>query len=392
MSAFAVNTDLLPFADAVYQEDPYPYYRVVRDLTPLYESPVGVFAVVRHHDVASLLRDKRLSAAQLDFGVANIFHDSVLGMDSPDHGRLRRISAKWFTAERTSDWIVETRRIVDKALDEGAIAGGLDACEDLSFAATFGTMAYILGVGTHDAAECRQKVIEMGRALRPAATDEDVAGAQAAFAWYVDYIRDLVEFKRRHPGSSLLDAFLAAQEAGDMSEAEIMATVTLFYAVGHLDNSFLIQNGIRLLAEMPDERELFRSQPEIRNDMISEMLRVDTPEQFVTRVALEDMDISGETLPAGAIVLGMIGSANMDERVFPDPETFDHARADLTRLQMAFGAGQHGCHGQLLARAQADCALGALVERFPEYRVSGPVTHRHTEFIRNISTLPIEFH
>jgi cytochrome P450 len=104
------------------------------------------------------------------------------------------------------------------------------------------------------------------------------------------------------------------------------------------------------------------------------------------------MDISGETLPAGAIVLGMIGSANMDERVFPDPETFDHTRADLTRLQMAFGAGQHGCHGQLLARAQADCALGALVERFPEYRVSGPVTHRHTEFIRNISTLPIEFH
>ena len=392
MSVLSVNVDLLPFADPVYQDNPYPYYRIVRDLTPLYESPLGVFAVVRHNDVAALLRDKRLSAAQLDFGVANIFHDSVLGMDSPDHGRLRRISAKWFTAERTSDWIVETRRIVDQALDEGEIAGGLDACEDLSFAATFGTMAYILGVGTHDAAECRQKVIEMGRALRPAATDDDVAGAQAAFAWYVDYIRDLVEFKRRNPGTSLLDAFLAAQEAGDMSEAEIMATVTLFYAVGHLDNSFLIQNGIRLLADMPEERELFRTQPDVRNDMISEMLRIDTPEQFVTRFSTEDIDISGETLPAGSIVLGMIGSANMDERVFSDPDTFDHKRPDLTRLQMAFGAGQHGCHGQLLARAQAECAISALVERFPDYRVSGTVTHKHTEFIRNISSLPIEFH
>ena len=392
MSVLSVNVDLLPFADPVYQDNPYPYYRIVRDLTPLYESPLGVFAVVRHNDVAALLRDKRLSAAQLDFGVANIFHDSVLGMDSPDHGRLRRISAKWFTAERTADWLVETRRIVDRALDEGESSGGLDACEDLSFAATFGTMAYILGVGTHDAAECRQKVIEMGRALRPAATDDDVAGAQAAFAWYVDYIRDLVEFKRRNPGTSLLDAFLAAQEAGDMSEAEIMATVTLFYAVGHLDNSFLIQNGIRLLAEMPEERELFRTQPDVRNDMISEMLRIDTPEQFVTRFSTEDIDISGETLPAGSIVLGMIGSANMDERVFPDPETFDHSRPELTRLQMAFGAGQHGCHGQLLARAQAECAISALVERFPDYRVSGTVTHKHTEFIRNISSLPIEFH
>ena len=392
MSVLSVNVDLLPFADPVYQDNPYPYYRIVRDLTPLYESPLGVFAVVRHHDVAALLRDKRLSAAQLDFGVANIFHDSVLGMDSPDHGRLRRISAKWFTAERTADWLVETRRIVDRALDEGESSGGLDACEDLSFAATFGTMAYILGVGTHDAAECRQKVIEMGAALRPAATDDDVAGAQAAFTWYVDYIRDLVEFKRRNPGTSLLDAFLAAQEAGDMSEAEIMATVTLFYAVGHLDNSFLIQNGIRLLADMPEERELFRTQPDVRNDMISEMLRIDTPEQFVTRFSTEDIDISGETLPAGSIVLGMIGSANMDERVFSDPDTFDHKRPDLTRLQMAFGAGQHGCHGQLLARAQAECAISALVERFPDYRVSGTVTHKHTEFIRNISSLPIEFH
>ena len=391
MTQLTVATDLLPFADPAFQENPYPYYRIVRDHTPLYESPLGVFAVTRHSDVFTLLRDKRLSAAELDFGVANIFHDSVLGMDSPDHGRLRRISAKWFTPDRIAEWIIETRRIVDKALDDGEVAGGLDACQDLSFSATFGTMAYILGVGTHDAAECRQKVIEMGRALRPAATDADVIGAQEAFAWYVGYISDLVAYKRRNPGNSLLDAFLAALETGEMSEAEMMATVTLFYAVGHLDNSFLIQNGVKLLAEMPEERQLFREIPEIRNDVISEILRIDTPEQFVTRVALEDMDISGEILPAGGIVLGMIGSANMDERVFPDPERFDHTRPDLTRLQMAFGAGQHGCHGQLLARAQAECAIGALVERFPNYRISGPVTHRHTEFIRNIYTLPIEF-
>ncbi len=392
MSQSTISVDLLPFADRQYQDNPYPYYKVARDLTPLYESPMGIYAVTRHADVFALLRDKRLSAAELDFGVANIFHDSVLGMDSPDHGRLRRISAKWFTPDRIAEWIVETRRIVDNALDEGEATGGLDACQDISFSATFGTMAYILGVGTHEAAECRQKVIEMGRALRPAATEADIIGAQEAFNWYVDYITDLVAFKRKNPGNSLLDAFLAAQEAGDMSEAEIMASVTLFYAVGHLDNSFLIQNGIKLLAEMPDMRRKFRERPEIRNDMISEMLRIDTPEQFVTRVALEDIDISGETLPAGGIVLGLIGSANMDETVFPDPETFDYTRPDLTRLQMAFGAGQHGCHGQLLARAQAECAIGALVERFPEYRISGPVTHRHTEFIRNIYELPIEFH
>jgi cytochrome P450 len=383
--------DLLPFADRDFQNNPYPFYKIARDTTPLYESPLGLYAVTRHSDVFSLLRDKRLSSAEVDFGIANVFHDSVLGMDSPDHGRLRRMSAKWFTPDRISEWIIETQRIVDAALDEGAAAGGLDVCQDLSFGATFGTMAYILGVGTHDAAECRQKVVDMGRALRPAATEADITTAQVAFAWYVEYIADLVSFKRRNPGKSLLDSFLASQEQGEMSEAEIMATVTLFYAVGHLDNSFLIQNGIKLLAEMPEQRSLFHQQPEIRNDMLSEILRMDTPEQFITRVALEDIDISGETLPAGAMVLGMLGSANMDETVFSDPERFDHARPELTRLQMAFGAGQHGCHGQLLARAQAECAIGSLIERFPDYRISGPVTHSHTEFIRNISSLPIEF-
>lgn len=391
VTATVTETDLLPFADLVYQADPYPYYRVVRDLTPVYASPAGVHCVTRHQDVYALTRDRRLSAKELDFGIANVFHDSILGMDSPDHGRVRGVSSKWFVPARVEEWLDETKRLVDLALDQGARDGGLDACQDLSFTVTFGTMAHILGVGTHEAADCRAKVLEMGRALRPAATEQDVATAEAAFAWYKDYIRELVESPTHRTREGLLDAFLGAIDEGRMSEAELMASVTLYYAVGHLDNSFLIQNGIKLLAENPEHREIFRTDPEARNDIISEMLRIDTPEQFVTRYVLEDIDVSGEILPAGSILLAMIGSANMDERVFPDPEKFDHTRPQLTQLQMAFGGGQHGCQGQILARRQAEVALTALVERFPNFRVSGPVLRDDTEFIRNITSLPIEF-
>lgn len=391
MTAVLPDTDLLPFGDPAFQADPYPYYKVVRDLTPLYASPIGVHCAMRHADVFALTRDKRLSAKELDFGIANIFHDSILGMDSPDHGRVRGLSSKWFTPVRIEDWLVETKRLVDLALDAGERDGGLDACQDLSFTVTFGTMAYVMGVGTPEAHECRVKVVEMGRALRPSASEEDIATAEAAFSWYVDYISALVADKRKEPGAGLLDAFITAVGDGSMSEAELMASVTLYYAVGHLDNSFLIQNGVKLLAEHPEVREAFRTRPEVRNDIISEMLRIDTPEQFVTRYVLEDIDVSGETLPAGSILLGMIGSANMDERVFPDPERFDYTRPDLTRLQMAFGGGQHGCQGQILARRQAEIALTALVERFPDYEISGPVERHDTEFIRNITRLPIAF-
>ena len=391
MTATLTDIDLLPFADPAYQANPYPYYRAVRDATPLYESPAGVFCATRHTDVFALTRDRRLSAKELDFGIANIFHDSILGMDSPDHGRVRGVSSKWFVPARVEDWLVETRRLVNMALDDGERAGGLDACQDLSFTVTFGTMAYVLGVGMHEAQDCREKVVQMGKALRPSATAEDMATAEAAFAWYTDYIRALVAERVKKPGDGLLDAFLAAVGDGRMNDAELMASVTLYYAVGHLDNSFLIQNGVKLLGEMPDQRKIFRAQPEARNDMISEMLRLDTPEQYVTRAVLEDIDVSGETLPAGSILLAFIGSANMDERFFPEPDRFDHTRPQLTQMQMAFGGGQHGCQGQILARRQAEVALSALVERFPDYRISGPIVREDTEFIRDITSLPIEF-
>ncbi len=383
--------DLLPFADDAYQSDPYPYYAAVRDLTPVYESPLGVHVVTRHRDVVRLLRDQRLSARRLDFGVANLFHDSVLGQDSPDHTRLRRISAAWFTPALIERWSAEMRRQVDLALDAAAAAGGLDVVDDLAFPATFNTMAHILGVGTHEAFTCRQKTLDLGRALRPSATDDDVTGAEQAFAWYVEYIRDLIAAKRANPGDGMLDGFLAAQADGRMSDAEVLATVTLFYAVGHLDNSFLIQNGIRLLAGRPADRARFVADPASRPQMIAETLRYDTPEQFVTRYVTEDVDVDGTLLPAGAVAVLMLGSANRDGEVFLEPDTWVPDRKDVVRRHVAFGGGQHGCAGQVLARAQGDIAIAELFRRFPDARLAGEVVWKHTEFIRGLESVPISF-
>ncbi len=181
--------------------------------------------------------------------------------------------------------------------------GDLDIVDDLAFPSTFGTMAHILGVGINEAHTCRQATLDIGKALRPSADEPDVAAAHEAFAWYVAYINDLIAHKRRHPGDGMLDAFLAAETAGAMSSAEVMATTTLFYAVGHLDNSFMIQNGIRLLLERPDVAAAFVTQPDQRMQLLAEILRIDAPEQFVTRHVTEDIDVDGATLPEGSVVL-----------------------------------------------------------------------------------------
>ena len=386
------TTDLLPFADPTYQQDPYPYYAVARDLSPVYESPLGVHVVTRHADIFKLLRDPRLSSRQLDFGIASVFHDSVLGQDSPDHGRLRKISASWFTPARVAQWSEVMQGYVDGALDDAADRGYLDITDDLAFPATFGTMADILGVGQHDAQLCRQATLDIGKALRPSAGDEDMRIAEEAFAWYVDYINDLIAHKRRHPGDGLLDTFIEAEAAGSMTTAEVSATVTLFYAVGHLDNSFLIETGVRMLLENPQVAQTFVADPEQRYQILAEILRHDTPEQFVTRFVTEDIDVDGALLPEGAVAVLLIGSGNRDERQYPNPDAFDIARPDVQKTHLAFSGGQHGCAGQVLARAQGDVAIARLLQRFPDAHINGDVVYEHTEFIRGIKHLPVNLH
>ena len=166
-----VDPDLLPFTDPAFWHDPYPYYDRVRALTPVYASPAGVHVVTRHADVAALLRDPRMSALELSFGVGDRFHDSVLGQDPPDHTRLRKVFQKWFSGSRVRDWAADTQTRVDASLTAAEARGGtLDVIDDYAFPATFGTISYMFGVSTEEAQACRHHTYVIGRRWRPAPT------------------------------------------------------------------------------------------------------------------------------------------------------------------------------------------------------------------------------
>lgn len=383
-AADAQVDDLLPFTDPAFWHDPYPYYERARAAGPVYASPAGVHVVLGHADVVELLRDPRLSARELSFGVGDTFHDSVLGQDPPDHTRLRRVFHKWFTAARVREWTADTQARLDAALAAAEAGDGrLDLIDDYAFPATFGTISTLFGVAVDEAVACRHHTYVIGRALAPGATDDDGAAGLASIAWYADYVRGLIATKRRSPGDDLLSAFIAACDDGTMSEAEVLATMTLLYAVGHLDNTYLIANGvIRVLAD-PALRQRYVDDPTVRLATVQELLRHETPEQFVVRAVTEDIDVRGAILPAGGVVMLMVGAANRDPAVFPDPERIDIDRPNLVR-QVAFGGGIHACIGSSLARAQGEAGITAIVERFPGARVEGEVEYDHTEFLRVI--------
>ena len=388
MSAIEAE-DLLPFVDPVFWNDPYPYYDRVRELTPVYASPAGVHVVTRYEDVTTLLRDDRLSSLELSFGVGDRFHNSVLGQDPPNHTRLRKVFQKWFGRSRVLQWSADTTERVNASLDAAEARGGtLDIFDDYAFPATFGTISYMFGVGTEAALDCRRATYTIGRALAPGATEADMAAGEAEFGWYYDYIRGLIRDKQATPGDDLLTTFVQAMDEGVMNEEEVLATMVLLYAVGHLDNSYLMANGILQLLRDPALKDRYLADPSIRGNVIQELLRHETPEQFVVRAATDDIEIGGEVIPNQAVVMLMIGAANRDPSIFPDPSAFDIDRDNLVK-QIAFGGGIHTCIGSALAMTQGETAITTFFERYPDAQLTGDVEFAHTEFLRVIEHMPV---
>lgn len=387
------TADPLPYVTAEYRTDPYPFYAALRAQQPVYRHPDGFWAITSYAAIHHLLYDRSLGVSELDYGPAGPLHDSMLGADAPDHTRIRRTHSRWFTPKAVKTWTEITRAEVDWRLDEITAGGGVfDAVQDLAFPVTFATISHLLGVPVVEGLKARQATYDIGKSLGLAPTEEEAAGTAAAFAWFVEHIEQLIVNKRREPGDGLLDAFLAFEDEGTMTHDEVVASTTLLFAVGHLDISYLIVHGMKLIAERPEILRTYRDEPDKRDSIVNEILRLDTPEQFVVRMTTEPIMLEGVEIPAGEVLIMFIGAGNRDPRVFEDPDQFRLDRdVDLSK-HLAFGGGIHGCAGQVLARAEAQVVFGALAERFESLELAGPVVYNHSDFIRAIAHLPIAAH
>ena len=280
---------------------------------------MGMYVVTKYEHVAQLLRDRTLSVLQIDFGPASTLHDSMLGQDIPDHTRLRRATNEWFAPAAVKALTEDIRTNIHEILDEVERRGSFEAVYDLAYPLTHSVMCRILGVPFDGSTEVRDKTFDFGLSLGPGANDEDLVKTAKASDWFVVYIKGLIDEKRKHPGSGMLDAMLELLDQNEMSEAEVIATTFLFFAVGHLDVSYLITNGLRILAGNSNVLKIYRTEPEKRTQIINEVLRFDTPEQFVSRLTTQPTLIGDLEVPAGEMLVLMIGAANKDPEIFSNP-------------------------------------------------------------------------
>jgi unspecific monooxygenase len=206
-------------------------------------------------------------------------------------------------------------------------------------------------------------------------TPEQLVRRDQAKLEFDNYFRELIAARRGRPADDLLTGLIAAEQDGDkLDEQELLDILALLFVAGHETTVNLIGNGALALLRHPAQLALLRDNPDLAPSATEELLRYDSPVQFVSRVALTDAEIAGQRVVAGEIVSMVLGAANRDPDAFPDPD-----RLDLTRRPgrlVSFGQGIHFCLGAPLARLEGQLALAGiaalpgleLVDDRPSYR------------------------
>jgi cytochrome P450 len=395
-----------PF-DPSLRADPYPLYRRLREEAPIGQVPgIGIWYCTRFADCQAILRDRRMSSdtrnsdvyrGLIASGVLRLPESlredrSFLYLDPPDHTRLRRLVASAFTPAVVHALRPRIRQIVDELLDAAERRGQLDIVSDVAYPLPFRIMCELLGIAIKDYDRFRAWSEELvgSMDLQLGAPPEKIERQAAAINEATDYLAEHIAERRGKPGDDLLTALFAAEDAGDkLTEEELLGTVILLFGAGMETTVNLIGSGMHALLQHPDQLAHLRARPELAAAVVEEVLRWDPPTQLTQRVAMEDVEIGGETIPKGAPVVLILAAACRDEAVIADADRFDITRESIPHL--AFGFGPHFCIGAPLARAEGEIAFATVVARFPSLRLGEGVRRRGTIVLRGLESLPVEY-
>ncbi|MGW1737622.1 cytochrome P450 [Nocardia sp. NPDC001965] len=382
------------------QADPYPLYRELRELGPAVHTPDGTLVVSGYRLAATLLRDHRLrkrpenglaAAGFADWrdrpGLRLIF-TSMLVRNPPDHTRLRRLVSGSFTARRVAGLRRAITRTVDRLLGDLAGAGPVDFVEAFAFPLPVTVIGELLGVPEADRLRFQPLVRDWAGVL-DLPDGPGVARADAAAVEISDYLRDLADRRRREPRDDLLSALaVPAADGARLDDDELVTMAALLFAAGFETTTGLLTNGLVALLDHPDQAALLRDDLGPAVPAVEELLRYDSPVQLLTsRTAPEELRSAGLTLPAGQRVVVLLGAANRDPEVFPEPDRLRLDRQDEPPL--SFGGGVHYCLGAPLARLEAQIAFPALLRAFPDLAQAGPAVARKGLALHGPTVLPV---
>jgi cytochrome P450 family 109 len=358
-----------------FQQQPYPHYRLARDESPVrFVEALNAWGIFRHEDCSYTFKHPELFSAR-DF-IANAFGEfdpvpevpSIIAMDPPDHTRLRKLANRAFTPRVIRGMQANIEKVISDLLDEAQEKGEFDLVSDFAAYVPVSVTAEILGVdavlGRGDFKRWTMDLIKApSRMALPAA---ELAQMKTSVEELRAYFADQIAYRRKNPGNDLISALVQAEEENQsLTELEVLSLVTLIQFGGSETPSHLIGTAMWELFQQPQTRARVQADPTLVGEVIDETLRHQSPVHFVFQTATRDIEMRDETIPADSLVFSFIGSANRDERVFEDPDTFDVDRKGKNK-HLGFARGAHYCIGDMLGKLMCGSAVRQALDRMPD--------------------------
>lgn len=383
--------------DAAVADDPYPFYRSLRESAPVhYDRGVDAYLLSTYRIVASVYRDPRFSTRSYEGNLSFIHGRTVLAMDGAEHVKNRALLTPHFRGRalegltgliaRTADGILDgiAQRRAELLADRLADAADPDFEVDLVAEFTkhypAAVIADMLGLPEQDITRFALWYGDIIEFVGNLADDPGIRERGLAAKGELErYMLPLIAARRADPGPDLISALVQAEIDGErMDDVGIKSYISLLLTAGGETTDKALGSMLKNLLLNPEQLGAVRSDRSLVPAAIAETLRFAPPSQITSRQAEEDVVLGDTEIPAGSRLLILTGSANRDADRWADPDRFDLHRTDVnvTRAfsaaadHLAFGNGRHFCLGAMLAKAEMECGLNLLLDRFPDLRLA----------------------
>jgi len=404
-----------------FLNDPYPAYHALRAAGALHWSPEfcgGAWLLTGHADVASVLRDPRFSVRRAG-GWANssgpealtelrefkrIFSRSLLFVDAPQHTRLRQVMNAGFKPSALQELAPQIQQIVDRLLDQimakaaDGASSQFDQFAQFDFMRDFArplpalVIASMLGIAAEDRSEFVAWSDDIAAFIgSPTPTLEIARAAQASLVAMNEYFRQLLPQRRAALGDDLMSQLIRAEATGGIiTTKELLAQCCTLLFAGHETTRNLLGNGMLALLQHPAQWQALQDTPTLLPSALKELLRFDSPVQYTGRRLKVDVEMHGQLMKKGDLVIPLIGAANRDPARFTDPDRLDIERNQGAHL--SFGYGPHVCIGATLTYLEAEIAMRSVMQRLPQLQLASAVQSWGSNAVyRSLNRLPLLF-
>jgi len=384
--------------DYAIDADPHPVWRRLRDEAPVYRNDeLDFYALSRFADVLAASLDHETYSSAYG-SVLELMSDSpgqspmMIWQDPPEHTRLRKLVSRAFSPRRIAALEPRIRAVCRDYLDPFVGAGGFDYVADFGAKLPVMVISSLLGVPEADQDDIREWTDALLH--REPGEVEGSRRHQEVSEKLWGYFARYVAERRAQPRDDIMTDLIEAEiELEDgrrrrLDDTELLAFIGLLSGAGNETVARLLGWAATVLDRFPEQRQLLATEPARIPAGLEELLRFEAPSPVQARRVTRDVVLHGTTVPEGARMLLLTGSAGRDEREYPDADRFDVQRPIDRHVSLGYGV--HFCLGASLARLEGRVALEETLARFPEWEVDWSGTGMvHTSTVRGYAKVPI---